>query len=167
MELWGMSLENVYVEWNRNAYQEWKAERAPNLWEEKARREFEIDEAIHTEKVTHIKSDAARERQKKDSQQEISELSELMKIKEMMNQQKIDREKSLSDSELEIEKVLESDSYQEGDLHINELNSRLSAQKGIKVEFDLISEANHFFSKSEKILIKSLTKYISKESALY
>jgi len=105
MELWGMSLENVYVEWNRNAYQEWKAERAPNLWEEKARREFEIDEAIHTEKVTHIKSDAARERQKKDSQQEISELSELMKIKEMMNQQKIDREKSLSDSELEIEKV--------------------------------------------------------------
>ena len=90
MELWGMSLENVYVEWNRNAYQEWKAERAPELWQEKARREFEIDEAVHKEKVTHIKSDAARERQKKDSQQEISELSELMKIKEMINQQKIE-----------------------------------------------------------------------------
>ena len=39
MELWGMALENVYVEWNRNAYQEWKAERAPELWQEKARRD--------------------------------------------------------------------------------------------------------------------------------
>ena len=51
--------------------------------------------------------------------------------------------------------------------YIKELNSRLSAQKGIKVEFENISEANHFFSKSENLLIKSLNKYISKESALY
>ena len=105
MELWGMSLENIYVDWNRNAYQEWKAERAPNLWQEKARREFEIDETSHTEKVTDIKADAARERRKKDSQQDVSELSELMKIKEQMNQQKMDRKRSAADSELEIEKV--------------------------------------------------------------
>ena len=105
MELWGMSLENIYVDWNRNAYQEWKAERAPNLWQEKARREFEIDETAHTEKVTDIREDAARERRKKDSEQDMSELSELMKIKEMMNQQKIERKKSAADSELEIEKV--------------------------------------------------------------
>tara|TARA_B100000287_G_scaffold200116_1_gene189020 strand:- start:6045 stop:6701 length:657 start_codon:yes stop_codon:yes gene_type:complete len=51
--------------------------------------------------------------------------------------------------------------------YIKELNLRLSAQKGIKVEFDYISEANHFFSKAEKLLVKSLNKYISKESALY
>tara|TARA_B100001250_G_C19331361_1_gene584857 strand:- start:138 stop:623 length:486 start_codon:yes stop_codon:yes gene_type:complete len=51
--------------------------------------------------------------------------------------------------------------------YIKELNSRLSAQKGIKVEFENISEANHFFSKSENLLVKSLNKYISKESALY
>ena len=50
---------------------------------------------------------------------------------------------------------------------INELNTRLSSQKGIKVEFDLISDANHFFSKSEEKLIKSLNKYIQKETALY
>ena len=105
MELWGMSLENIYVDWNRNAYQEWKAERAPNLWQEKARREFEIDETAHTEKVTDIREDAARERRRKDSEQDMSELSELMKIKEMMNQQKIERKKSAADSELEIEKV--------------------------------------------------------------
>ena len=50
---------------------------------------------------------------------------------------------------------------------INELNKRLSAQKGIKVEFDIISEANHFFSKADASLIKSLNKYIKKETALY
>jgi len=50
---------------------------------------------------------------------------------------------------------------------INELNKRLSAQKGIKVEFDIISEANHFFSKADASLVKSLNKYIKKETALY
>ena len=50
---------------------------------------------------------------------------------------------------------------------INELNKRLSAQKGIKVEFDIVSEANHFFSKADETLIKCLNKYIKKETALY
>jgi len=50
---------------------------------------------------------------------------------------------------------------------INELNKRLSAQKGIKVEFDILSEANHFFSKADEALIKCLNKYIKKETALY
>jgi alpha/beta superfamily hydrolase len=48
-----------------------------------------------------------------------------------------------------------------------ELDKRLSAQKGIKVEFQSVSEANHFFSKTEDSLIKSLNKYIKKETALY
>ena len=47
------------------------------------------------------------------------------------------------------------------------MNKRLSAQKGIKVEFESVSDANHFFSKAEQPLIKSLNKYIKKESALY
>ena len=51
--------------------------------------------------------------------------------------------------------------------HINELNKRLSSQKGIKVEFQSINDANHFFSKSEGVLSKSLDKYIKKESALF
>ena len=52
-------------------------------------------------------------------------------------------------------------------VYINELDKRLSAQKGIKVEFQSISEANHFFSKTEDVLIKNLDKYIKKETALY
>ena len=51
--------------------------------------------------------------------------------------------------------------------HINDLNKRLSEQKGIKVEFDFIQDANHFFSKNDEGLIKSLNKYIKKETALY
>ena len=51
--------------------------------------------------------------------------------------------------------------------YINDLNKRLSSQKGIKVEFQTINEANHFFSKNENLLIKSLDKYIKKETALY
>ena len=51
--------------------------------------------------------------------------------------------------------------------YITELDKRLSAQKGIKVEFQSIPEANHFFSKTEDVLIKNLEKYIKKETALY
>ena len=51
--------------------------------------------------------------------------------------------------------------------YITELDKRLSAQKGIKVEFNAISEANHFFSKTSDALVKHLDKYIKKETALY
>ena len=51
--------------------------------------------------------------------------------------------------------------------YITELDKRLSAQKGIKVEFQSVPEANHFFSKTEETLVKNLDKYIKKETALY
>jgi alpha/beta superfamily hydrolase len=51
--------------------------------------------------------------------------------------------------------------------YITELDKRLSAQKGIKVEFQAVSDANHFFSKTESELVKNLDKYIKKETALY
>jgi len=51
--------------------------------------------------------------------------------------------------------------------NINTLNKRLSIQDGIKVEFQEIDGANHFFSNKEKKLSFVLDKYIKKESALY
>ena len=51
--------------------------------------------------------------------------------------------------------------------YINELDKRLSEQKGIKVEFQAVQDANHFFSKNEINLVKVLDKYIKKETALY
>ena len=50
---------------------------------------------------------------------------------------------------------------------IKDLDNKLSAQKGIKVEFETITEANHFFTKNESVLNKCLNKYIKKETALY
>ena len=51
--------------------------------------------------------------------------------------------------------------------HIIDLDKRLSAQKGIKVDFQAINDANHFFTKTEDILVRNLDKYIKKESALF
>ena len=50
---------------------------------------------------------------------------------------------------------------------ITDLDKRLSAQKGIKVDFEAINDANHFFTKTEEVLVKNLDKYIKKESALF
>jgi len=50
---------------------------------------------------------------------------------------------------------------------MNELNERLSNQKGIQIKFDQIANANHFFSNCENDLKNCLNKYISKESALF
>ena len=51
--------------------------------------------------------------------------------------------------------------------YINELDKRLSAQKGIKVEFQSVKMLIIFFSKNEEQLVKYLDKYIKKETALY
>ena len=51
--------------------------------------------------------------------------------------------------------------------YIKELHNKLSAQKGIKVEFQIITDANHFFAKSSTALIKALDKYIKKETTLF
>ena len=51
--------------------------------------------------------------------------------------------------------------------YIKDLDNKLSAQKGIKVEFETIPGANHFFSKSESELTKCISKYIKKEIAIY
>ena len=51
--------------------------------------------------------------------------------------------------------------------YIDELNKRLTAQRGIKVEFESVNDANHFFKKSGADLSKALDKYIKKESTLF
>ena len=51
--------------------------------------------------------------------------------------------------------------------YIKDLDKRLSLQKGIKVDFQQVNEANHFFSKSEEVLKKVLDKYLKRETALY
>ena len=51
--------------------------------------------------------------------------------------------------------------------NVNELNKRLSSQKGINVDFNSVNDANHFFSNSHHSLTKVINRYIEKETALY
>ena len=51
--------------------------------------------------------------------------------------------------------------------HIQEMDKRLKGQKGIQVDFQSISEANHFFKNSEQIMTKALDKYLKKETTLF
>lgn len=61
LDLWGMSLENVYVTWGSNQYQEWMATRAPTQWGKIARRE----DAIQDEKWEDEDWERERERKKR------------------------------------------------------------------------------------------------------
>jgi len=47
------------------------------------------------------------------------------------------------------------------------LKTRLEKQKGIKVKFSEINNANHFFSNQEKELIKKLDEYIKQEVSVF
>ena len=49
---------------------------------------------------------------------------------------------------------------------LNSLRKRLDKQKGIKVSFSEINNANHFFSKKEEELVKSVDKYIKQETGI-
>ena len=49
---------------------------------------------------------------------------------------------------------------------INDLHSRLKAQKGIEVKFDEIKNANHFFKNKETDLKKIITQYIKQKTEI-
>jgi len=50
LDLWGMNIEDAFVNWSPNAYQSWKAQRAPTTWLKKAQLEDrEADESLDFE----------------------------------------------------------------------------------------------------------------------
>jgi len=50
LDLWGMSIEDAFVNWSPNAYQSWKAQRAPTTWLKRAQLEDkESDDALDFE----------------------------------------------------------------------------------------------------------------------
>ena len=50
LDLWGMSIEDAYVNWSPNAYQSWKAQRAPTTWLKRAQLEDkEADDSLDFE----------------------------------------------------------------------------------------------------------------------
>ena len=50
---------------------------------------------------------------------------------------------------------------------LDQPKNTIASYRNLKVEFETINDANHFFSKNELSLAKTLDKYVKKETALY
>ena len=61
LETWGMSIENIFVDWSPNAYQSWKAQRAPTTWMKKAKQEEQETDEIRDLEFSKRKKSRERE----------------------------------------------------------------------------------------------------------
>ena len=61
LEIWGMSIENIFVDWSPNAYQSWKAQRAPTTWIKKAKQEEQETDEIRDLEFSKRKKSRERE----------------------------------------------------------------------------------------------------------
>ena len=61
LETWGMSIENIFVDWSPNAYQSWKAQRAPTTWIKKAKQEEQETDEIRDLEFSKRKKSRERE----------------------------------------------------------------------------------------------------------
>ncbi len=61
LETWGMSIENIFVDWSPNAYQSWKAQRAPTTWMKKAKQEEQETDEIRDLEFSKRKKSRQRE----------------------------------------------------------------------------------------------------------
>jgi len=64
LDLWGMNIENIYVSWSLNAFQVWRAQRAPTTWikdAEMEEAEKEMDKKIEYERRRRQKLRGAEE----------------------------------------------------------------------------------------------------------
>ena len=61
LETWGMSIENIFVDWSPNAYQSWKAQRAPTTWIKKAKQEEQETDEIRDLQFSKRKKSRERE----------------------------------------------------------------------------------------------------------
>ena len=70
LDLWGMNIEDAYVNWSPNAYQSWKAQRAPTTWLKRA--QFEDKESDAALDFEFDKKRMTRDSQREDLDFEAS-----------------------------------------------------------------------------------------------
>ncbi len=83
LDLWGMSIENIYVDWSLNAYQIWRAQRAPTAWIRKA----EEDEA-EQEQIRQIEFEKRRRERERKLETQEKEWTETDKAKALKSEVK-------------------------------------------------------------------------------
>ena len=101
LDLWGMSIENIYVEWSLNAYQVWKTQRAPTTWI----RQAEQDEA-EREQIRQIEFQKRRRVREKELEAQLKEEAEKEEISDIEFQKRRRvQERGLESQEKEWDEV--------------------------------------------------------------
>ena len=95
LETWGMSIENIFVDWSPNAYQSWKAQRAPTTWMKKAKQEEQETDEIRD--LEFSKRKKSREREVSTMEREWAE-EDAQKSLELSKRKKL-REREVSTME--------------------------------------------------------------------
>ena len=103
LDLWGMSIENIYVEWSLNAFQIWKTQRAPTTWIQKAEQD-----AVEQDQIRQIEFEKRRRTRERELESQEKEWDDVDKTKaleaeakQLAHQRTVSVEKTRLKSDLE------------------------------------------------------------------
>ncbi len=114
LDLWGMSLENIYVAWGSNQYQEWMSTRAPSLWGKIAKREDSVQEEKWKDEDWERERERRRRRKRADFEDELDDEDyefelEARRRKREKRKKEWDREDAKDDRDEELEGTIHSE----------------------------------------------------------
>ena len=101
LETWGMNVENIFVNWSTNAYQAWKAQRAPATWAKQAQmEEKDQDETLDFELEKKRK---LRERELHKMDREFDDDDEFADLDKRQKQLAMKKQIALEEARMESE----------------------------------------------------------------
>ncbi|HAJ04946.1 MAG TPA: hypothetical protein DCL76_00120 [Chloroflexi bacterium] len=101
LETWGMNVENIFVDWSTNAYQAWKAQRAPATWAKQAQmEERDQDETLDFELAKKRK---LRERELQKMDREFDDDDEFADLSKRQKQLEMKKQIALEEARMEAE----------------------------------------------------------------
>ena len=101
LETWGMSVENIFVNWSTNAYQAWKTQRAPATWAKQAQMEDrDQDETLDFELA---KKRRLRERELQKMDREFDDDDEFADLDKRQKQLAMKKQIALEEARMESE----------------------------------------------------------------
>ena len=114
LDLWGMSLENIYVTWGSNEYQNWMATRAPTLWGKFAKREDKIQDEKWKDEDWERERERKRRRRRADFEDDMDDEDyefelEARRRKREKRRKEWDKEDRKDEREDEIDETVHSE----------------------------------------------------------
>lgn len=160
LDLWGMNIENIYVSWSLNAFQVWRAQRAPTTWikdAEMEEAEKEMDKKIEYERRRRLRlreaeedelmSEADFKKKKRAIERELEEQERDFEMESLEKDRKFaekEREWSEADAAKEMEQrqkeveLADSDAVRKRDTETKELEHQTKVDIGkAKLESDV------------------------------